>query len=47
MVALARQTGFRDARHVSSAELSERYFAARTDGLQPPKAGEEMLLAAN
>jgi methyltransferase (TIGR00027 family) len=44
MVTLARHAGFRDARHVSSAILNERYFAGRTDGLQMSK-GEELLVA--
>jgi methyltransferase (TIGR00027 family) len=46
MLALAREAGFREARHVSAAALTERYFSGRTDGLRPPKAGEEMLVAA-
>ena len=29
MLALAREAGFRDARHVSAAELAERYFEGR------------------
>jgi methyltransferase (TIGR00027 family) len=45
MVALALTAGFKEARHVSAAALTQRYFAGRTDGLRPPKAGEEMLLA--
>jgi methyltransferase (TIGR00027 family) len=44
MVALARDTGFRDARHVSTAMLNERYFAGRTDGLRMSR-GEELLVA--
>lgn len=36
MLALARDAGFRDARHLSAATLAERYFANRTDGLRPP-----------
>ncbi|MGH6881071.1 MAG: class I SAM-dependent methyltransferase [Hypericibacter sp.] len=35
MLALAREAGFREARHVSAASLSQRYFAGRTDGLRP------------
>jgi hypothetical protein len=46
MLALAREAGFREARHVSAAFLTERYFAGRTDGLRPPDAGEEVLVAA-
>ncbi|MFD9911087.1 class I SAM-dependent methyltransferase [Streptomyces sp. NPDC059063] len=44
MLALARETGFRDARHVSAASLAQRYFAGRTDGLSPSSA-EELLVA--
>ena len=46
MLVLAREAGFREARHVSAAALTERYFSGRTDGLRPPNAGEEMLVAA-
>lgn len=45
MLALAREAGFREARHVSTAMLAERYFANRTDGLRPPDNSEEMLVA--
>src|ERR1700733_1757478 len=31
IVALARSAGFREARHVSAADLAQRYFAGRTD----------------
>jgi hypothetical protein len=44
MLALARQAGFREARHVSAAALNERYFADRTDGLRTAR-GEELLVA--
>ncbi|HEY7801928.1 MAG TPA: class I SAM-dependent methyltransferase, partial [Dehalococcoidia bacterium] len=44
MLAMARDAGFRDARHVSAEMLNERYFAGRTDGLRMSK-GEEMLVA--
>jgi methyltransferase (TIGR00027 family) len=44
IVALARQAGFKDARYVSAAELNERYFAGRTDGLRT-SSGEELLVA--
>ncbi|MEU9125425.1 class I SAM-dependent methyltransferase [Streptomyces sp. NPDC048506] len=44
MLALAREAGFEDARHVSGDSLSERYFADRTDGLRP-SGGEDLLLA--
>lgn len=45
IVALAREAGFREARHVSAAMLADRYFAGRTDGLRPPENGEEFLVA--
>jgi methyltransferase (TIGR00027 family) len=45
MLALARDTGFSDVRHVSGADLAARYFAGRTDGLHPPSSGEELLVA--
>ncbi|WP_330319105.1 class I SAM-dependent methyltransferase [Streptomyces platensis] len=44
MLALARENGFNDARHVSGESLAERYFADRTDGLRP-SSGEDLLLA--
>ncbi|MGA5267261.1 class I SAM-dependent methyltransferase [Streptomyces lydicamycinicus] len=44
MLALAREAGFEDARHVSGDTLAERYFADRTDGLRP-SSGEDLLLA--
>ncbi|MEU9114394.1 class I SAM-dependent methyltransferase [Streptomyces sp. NPDC048483] len=45
MLALAREAGFKDARHVSGAALADRYFADRTDGLRP-SSGEDFLVAA-
>ena len=42
---LAREAGFKEVRHVSAANLTERYFANRTDGLHPPENAEEMLVA--
>lgn len=45
MLALARENGFRDARHISADMLTERYFAGRTDGLRPPRNAEELLVA--
>ena len=45
IVALAREAGFREARHVSAADLTQRYFRARTDDLRPPNNAEELLLA--
>jgi methyltransferase (TIGR00027 family) len=45
MLALAREGGFREARYVSAADLGQRYFAGRTDGLRPPDHSEELLVA--
>jgi methyltransferase (TIGR00027 family) len=45
ILALAREAGFQDVRHVSAAALGERYFAGRTDGLRPPNNSEELLVA--
>jgi methyltransferase (TIGR00027 family) len=45
IVALAREAGFREARHVSAADLAQRYFAGRADGLRPPNNAEELLVA--
>ena len=45
MMAMAREAGFRDARHVSAADLAERYFKGRPDGLRPPYNSEELLIA--
>ncbi|PRX28139.1 methyltransferase (TIGR00027 family) [Paraburkholderia sp. BL18I3N2] len=46
MLALAREAGFGQARHVSAADLTQRYFAGRTDGLRPPNNAEELLVAS-
>jgi len=45
ILALAREAGFREARHVAADELTRRYFADRTDGLRPPRNAEELLVA--
>jgi methyltransferase (TIGR00027 family) len=45
MLALAREAGFTDARHVSGAALNERYFGGRGDGLRM-STGEDFLVAA-
>ncbi|MGU7768919.1 class I SAM-dependent methyltransferase [Burkholderia sp. MR1-5-21] len=45
IAALVRETGFGDARHVSAAQLTQRYFSGRTDGLRPPNNAEELLVA--
>ena len=46
MLAIARKAGFRNARQVSAADLAQRYFADRTDGLRPPNNSEELLVAS-
>jgi methyltransferase (TIGR00027 family) len=46
MLALAREAGFRDVKHVSAATLATRYFAGRSDGLRPPENCEELLVAS-
>lgn len=45
MLTLAREAGFGEVRHVSAADLAERYFSGRADGLRPPNNSEEMLVA--
>ena len=44
MLELARNAGFRDARCVSTGDLTGRYFGGRTDGLRP-SGGETFLVA--
>jgi methyltransferase (TIGR00027 family) len=44
MVAMAREAGFKDVRHVPAATLAQRYFTDRTDGLRLPSS--EALLVA-
>ncbi|MDT5070296.1 MAG: hypothetical protein QOK02_6451 [Mycobacterium sp.] len=44
IVAMAREAGFKSARHVSAADYTQRYFADRTDGLRPFTT-EELLVA--
>ncbi|WP_374077132.1 class I SAM-dependent methyltransferase [Bdellovibrio bacteriovorus] len=43
-IALAREAGFKEAKHVSRADIIQRYFTGRPDGLQP-SSGEEYLVA--
>lgn len=43
MLALARQAGFKAAKHVSAASLAQRYFAGRTDGLRPSSSGQLLI----
>jgi methyltransferase (TIGR00027 family) len=45
MLALARDAGFKEVQHVSADLLARRYFAARADGLRPPRNSEELLVA--
>jgi methyltransferase (TIGR00027 family) len=45
MLAIVRDAGFDEVRHVSAAMLAQRYFADRTDGLRPPNHSEEFLVA--
>jgi methyltransferase (TIGR00027 family) len=44
MLASARDAGFREAHHISSADLNARYFEGREDGLRTAR-GEELLVA--
>jgi hypothetical protein len=44
IVALAHEAGFAHARTVSAADLTQRYFARRADGLG--SASSEQLLVA-
>jgi len=44
MLELARGAGFKVPRLVSGADLTQRYFAGRTDGLRP-SSGEDFLVA--
>lgn len=46
MLDMAREAGFRQVEHVSAADLGDRYFAGRTDGLRPPNNSEELLVAS-
>ena len=46
MLALARESGFKQAEHVSAETLTQRYFAGRSDGLRPPSNAEELLVAS-
>ena len=45
ILSLAHEAGFKEAKHVSAANLTERYFSGRTDGLRPPFNAEELLVA--
>jgi methyltransferase (TIGR00027 family) len=41
---LARQAGFKNAKHISRNDIIQRYFTGRSDGLKP-SSGEEFLIA--
>jgi methyltransferase (TIGR00027 family) len=45
MVTMARDAGFREVQHVAAAEIAERYFSGRSDGLRPPNNAEELIVA--
>ncbi len=45
MLALARESGLVDAKHVSADALTKRYFPGRSDGLRLPSNSEELLVA--
>lgn len=47
MMALARDAGLKEVRHVSSAALALHYFVDRQDGLRPPDNAEELLVASS
>jgi methyltransferase (TIGR00027 family) len=44
ILAMARDAGFKTARHVTAADYTQRYFTDRTDGLRPFTT-EELLVA--
>jgi len=44
MVEMCRAAGFSAVGHVSASDLTDRYFAGRTDGLRPPTA-EQLVVA--
>jgi methyltransferase (TIGR00027 family) len=44
MMTLAEEAGFSKTEHVSTADLTQRYFTGRADGLQPA-SGEAFLVA--
>jgi hypothetical protein len=44
MLALAREAGFNQTQHASTADFTQRYFTGRTDGLWP-SSGEAFLVA--
>ena len=44
MIDMCRDAGFSSARNITPDELAKRYFAGRTDGVQPP-AAEQLIVA--
>lgn len=46
ILALARETGLAEARHIAAADLTRRYFTGLADGLRPSNAAEDLLVAA-
>jgi methyltransferase (TIGR00027 family) len=46
ILAMAREAGFKTARHVTADDYTQRYFADRTDGLKPFTT-EELLVATS
>jgi methyltransferase (TIGR00027 family) len=44
MLAMAREAGFRDVRHVAGTSHAARYFSGRSDGLGP-SSGEDLIVA--
>jgi methyltransferase (TIGR00027 family) len=44
ILAMAQEAGFKDPQYVSGADLAQRYFAGRSDGLRPGSA-EALLIA--
>jgi methyltransferase (TIGR00027 family) len=47
IMSLAHEAGFKEVQHVSGAQLTERYFSGREDGLRVPINAEELLVAKN
>src|SRR5262249_28910570 len=45
IVAMAREAGFAEVRHVSGASLGDRYFTGRADGLRP-STGEDFVICS-
>ncbi|MBS1984606.1 MAG: class I SAM-dependent methyltransferase [Bdellovibrionales bacterium] len=45
MLQMAREAGFRTVHHASRSDIIQKYFANRSDGLQP-SSGEEFLVAS-